>query len=728
MFNLTGMKIIRTFGREFEHKFIISLIIFCSCCFVYGQNDLSLKDIAVLKEPADTMMKSYLLNIVDRQFAVRDSLLSTLKSAKDWDKRAQTIRDSMISWTGPFPERTPLNVRITGRLDREDYVIEKILFESRPDYLVSANLYIPKNLSFPRPAILNVIGHSPEGKAADKVQMRSISQAKKGFVALTFDCMGQGERQIGDPSTWTRSPGYAHQIIGTQAFISGTNVFNLMVWDAIRAIDYLVSRPEVDADNISITGCSGGGMMTTYILPFETRLKVAVPACNPNTWSYRAHAGLSADHEQIFFGCFESAIDPRGDPLFTTVPKPLLIDATTDDNLNPPRGVWDLSNWLFKSYSAHGVPEKFSTTMVKAGHGYNKEQREIAYSWLLRWTGGDSSDFPEEDIPIEKDEELWAASGGNVFNESESRRPEELVLDYLKANAAKAVSVMNSTELKQHQTRMSQLTEEVLHTKLNKIEVEGSIEKSVLLGNIRLSKIILKPEKGIILPAILLEPATKFSNPDIILYISQKGKSDILNDMGIINEILRKGYRVFAVDLRGMGETAPDMAGVYWDFLSGKPIFGQRVRDVLAAIKWLGESEIKAQNIKLWGKGMCALYGAFAGVVCKNITGLVLEEPLLSFESVVHAKVPVYRNEIMLPGVLEKFDMTRIYQALCPRPLSVINPLLGDGTRAGLPDIETIDKPLLTTYRSIRKHRNWSIGKLNNEERDKTIIYFITNN
>ncbi len=101
-----------------------------------GQYQLSIKDITVLKEPAEEMMRDYLTNIVDRQFLKRDSLLSTLKSVEDWDLRSPTIRDSMISWTGPFPERTALNVRITGRLDRKDYFIEKIIFESWSNFLL----------------------------------------------------------------------------------------------------------------------------------------------------------------------------------------------------------------------------------------------------------------------------------------------------------------------------------------------------------------------------------------------------------------------------------------------------------------------------------------------------------------------------------------------------------------------------------------------------------------
>jgi hypothetical protein len=95
-----------------------------------AQDQLSIKDITVLSEPASEMMRDHLTHLVDGQFLARDSLLSTLKSAKDWDSRSQTIRDSIISWTGPFPERTSMNARITGHLDREEYIIEKIIFES----------------------------------------------------------------------------------------------------------------------------------------------------------------------------------------------------------------------------------------------------------------------------------------------------------------------------------------------------------------------------------------------------------------------------------------------------------------------------------------------------------------------------------------------------------------------------------------------------------------------
>ncbi len=690
----------------------LCFILFLTLNYVNGQNSLSKKDLTVLTEPADTMMKSYLTNIVDRQFALRDSLLSTLRSANDWDIRAQVIRDSMISWTGPLPERTPLNARVTGRLERDDYIIEKILFESRPNYFVSGNLYLPKNISEPRPAHLNVIGHAQIGKADERYQRMSVAQVKNGFVVLTIDQLGQGERGLLS----------AHKIIGTQAFVSGTHLFNFMVWDAIRAIDYLVSRPEVDPKNICMTGSSGGGMMTTYVLPFDDRIAVAVPTCNPNTWSYRVHANLSTDHEQVFFGAFGSSIDPRGDPLFAQVPKPLLLNTTTDDPLNPPRGVWDLNTWLYKSYAAHGAPEKITTSMVKAGHAYNQQQREITYSWMRRWTGNDVTDFWEEEIPLEKEEDLWAASGGSVFNEPDSKRHHDLVMDYLMRHKANWGAIKTPKAVNDHRAEMTKLIKGLLNTDFFDINVSCDFKAKRSVGDITIQPFVLKPEPDIVLPGVILGPEANIPDQKIILYLHEKGKTEILKDLDIVKEMLNKGYSICAVDLRGFGETSPDMANKFWDFLSGKPIFGQRVKDVLAVIQWLKGPEVEAQDIKLWGTGMCALYGSFAGVLNHDVSGFVFEEPLISFESVVQVDVPAYNHEVLLPGILEKFDMAQVYQAICPRSVSIINPLSGDKSSAGKAEMENTEKQVLITYRGLKRHSAWSMSRASGDERKQVII------
>ena len=134
----------------------------CNCSS--GKESLKPADLRVLDRPAKTMMSDYLTAMVDEQFAERAALLAGLKTAEDWNRHAAFIKESMAAWTGPLPERTPLRARVTGRINRDKYTLEKVLFESRPNFLVSANLYLPRGYAGPRPAVLNVIGHSPAGK------------------------------------------------------------------------------------------------------------------------------------------------------------------------------------------------------------------------------------------------------------------------------------------------------------------------------------------------------------------------------------------------------------------------------------------------------------------------------------------------------------------------------------------------------------------------------------
>ncbi len=713
-----------------KNSIISSLIIFSVYlpAVAESQSHWTSAHFTVLDQPANQMMEDYLRNIIDRQFASRDSLLGSLKTAEQWGCRAQTIRDSIISWTGPLPERTPLNARITHTMERKGYTIEKLLFESRPGFLVSANLYLPKNRPAPLPAILNVIGHSPAGKAAEQVQRRCISQARKGFIALAIDGIGQGERRIKDYSRYGSLPGAVHRTIGMQAFISGTHLFNFMVWDAIRAIDYLCSRLEVDPERIGCTGTSGGGMMTTYILALEPRIKVAVPVCNPNTWSHRVHEKLSTDHEQVFFGCFASGIDPRGDPLFAHVPKPLLINATTDDNLNPPGGVWALSTWLFKAYAAYGAPHKFQTTMVKAPHDYNKEQREITYAWMLKWLGGDPADFLEENLAVEKEEDLWCTPQGDIYCLKGSLQPHDLVKSFLERNRAEQKKVISLKALEKHRKKISLSIKKVLRVPDGSFVPRAETRESLSITGCRMTPVILKPEKGIVLPGVLIESQKAKSKGPVVLFLHDQGKSSLIKDEKTVFALLDQGVRIFAVDLRGTGETAPGMEGYFWDFLAGKPISGQRVADVRATVRWLLRLEV-ATELYIWANGINAIWAAMAALLEEDVSGLVLENSLISFENAATCRLPAYNHEIIIPGLLLYFDLPQVYQALAPRRVRVINPLSADKAPVSKIETDRVFTLVEETYRALDSGGKWSVAtELGRQDRTEVIVSAFTDN
>ncbi|HKJ67231.1 MAG TPA: acetylxylan esterase, partial [bacterium] len=671
-------------------------------------------------------------DIMDQQFYSRDSLLAGLSSRDQWARHLEVITDSLKTWTGPFPNRTPLNARITGRIERDDYIIENVLFESRPGFFVSANLYVPSDGDPPYPAVLNVIGHSAEGKSAYYVQERCINQAKKGLVALAIDGLGQGERQIADYSTYGSLPGGVHKGIGFRTYLLGWHVFNIMAWDAIRAIDYLATRPEVDLNHLAVTGASGGGQMSTYLLPLENRITVAVPTDNPVEFSYHAHIPIGTDHEQAFYGAFAAGIDMRGDLLFPHVPDPLLINASANDVLNPPRGVWALARHLDRLYAAYDAPEKFKVFMSDSDHGYrDQSQREAASAWMLRWMDGDAENYREEPVHLEEAEALWCTREGNVYRLPGSREPQDLVVEYLGSHVPTAHPIGNSDELTIHAEKIRVQARRLL--RLPAKEHSSISEKVEIypLEDRRLVQLVLRPEEGIRLPAVLLEPilaqqtniwqrldretgvweewTEEIQAGPVVLYVSDSGKQDLLQETAIVDSLLAAGVRLLAVDLRGVGETAPGMESSLLDYLVGRPVFGQRVGDILAWVDWLTRRRMHTSELYIWARGITGLHAGFAAALNDRISGLILEEPVLSFESVVRARTGPYREELLLPGVLKVLDMGQIYQAIAPRPITLITPRNGHGEPASEAEIRGAYGMTAGTYQTLFGGSGWQV-------------------
>lgn len=450
-------------------------------------------------------------------------------------------------------------------------------------------------------------------------------------------------------------------------------------------------------------------MMSTYILPLEPRIKVSVPACNPNTWSHRVRANLATDHEQVFFGAFSEGIDPRGDPLFTHAPRPLLINATTDDNLNPPRGVWELHSWLYRAYSAFGHPDRLQTTMVESGHDYNREQREITYAWMMRWLAKDVAPYAEGDPVLEDEEDLWCTPTGDVYAMDNSMTPSDLVQSYYLQHRVQLQSPRTQAELSQRKRELSELTRESMPLDGN-TPVPSVGEKALRVGiGWTARPILLRPETGILLPAVWMQ-ADRSSRGPVVLFLSEQGKGALVEDKQILSPLLENGYRVLAVDLRGTGETAPGKEGYFWDFLAGRPIFGQRVNDILSIFAWLGKQGIPRKEIRVWAQGLPGLQAAIACLQMEPVGGLVLENGLISYEDVIMNRLPRFNHEILLPGIASELDFSDVYGALCPMPLTLINPLRSDKSPASQADAERAFARTLKTFQNLKAGEFWTVS------------------
>src|SRR5437868_8574761 len=312
------------------------------------------KDQSVQQQLVDDPLLRWMNKIAQQELQARENAIAQIRTVSDAERRKQVVREKILQILGGLPDYNgPLHARITGRIQAEGYNIEKVIFESLPGFFVTANLYRP-NQPGRYPAILLQSGHTQEGKA--EPQLLGANLALKGFVSLAFDPIGQGEReqtydsQVDHPlAGWSVNE---HIQSGAQAILIGESVARYFVWDAKRAIDYLVSRPDVDPTRLGAAGCSGGGALTTFIGALDQRLKAVVPACYPN--SYRVlFKGPYYDSEMGFPNFLFRGLDVA-DFVELSAPTPWLIQATEQDYFTPEGAkiVYDEAKRWFGIYGA----------------------------------------------------------------------------------------------------------------------------------------------------------------------------------------------------------------------------------------------------------------------------------------------------------------------------------------------------------------------------------------
>jgi hypothetical protein len=242
---------------------------------------------------SEAQLTRWLDRIAQAQLDKREAEIKEIRTLEAAERRKERVRKTILELIGGLPDYSgPLNAKVTGRIDKQKYIIEKVVFESLPRLYVTGNLYKP-NKPGRFPGVLIELGQWDRGKVAE--QRLAANFALKGFVAFACDPIGQGERiQAYDKRVGGTLGGWSteeHFQAGAQSLLAGEHFARYMIWDAKRALDYLVSRPEVDAERIGCTGCSGGGTLSTYVsaeaITPLTRARFSWgatwPACAPTT-------------------------------------------------------------------------------------------------------------------------------------------------------------------------------------------------------------------------------------------------------------------------------------------------------------------------------------------------------------------------------------------------------------------------------------------------------------
>lgn len=607
-----------------------------------------------------------------------------------WEARAHYLREKSLVAAGlwPLPKKCPLGAVVTGTLDCGDYTVENVYFASYPGFYVTGSVFRPKGKG-PFPAVLCAHGHAKLGRLAGSqltsrdgkpnadpwpYQARGAGLARLGCIALLYDMVGYADAQQ------VRHPTDAPKIRvreGTDDFeglefeMYCLSSLGLQTWNSIRAVDYLLSRPDVAADRIAVTGSSGGATQTLMLMMTDERIAAAAPVCMVST-------GFQGDCT-----CEQSALGKLGTDTVefcaAFAPKPLIVVGATGDWTKEiiEKGGPEIR----ASYQLLGAADRSSVVRYEAPHNYNRRSREAVYDWFNRWLqSGNPKPTPErafEPIPPER---------LAVFT-SQHPRP----ADALDAVGLKRLLITSSQQqlaesrptdaekLREFRRIVGTALEHMVATQLPRpdqvaAESLGFVERK----DFRAERLLLSRQGGgEQVPAILFVPK-KPSGSGVVL-VHPGGKAELIAPSGdpgpLLADLLEKGQTVLAIDAFLTGEyhppgktaAAPD-ARIGFFACFNRTLLAQRVHDVLTAVAYLrGKPDMKSVNLVglqeagpwcLLARGLC---GDAVSRTAVDVNGF-------SFRSVKDVDDPMY-----LPGALRYGDLAGLAALVAPGELFLSN-------------------------------------------------------
>ena len=688
----------------------------------------------------------YLDGIAAKDEAVRRETVAGITTRAQAELRQQEVRSRILDLMGGGFERTPLNAKVMGETQMEGFRIEKVVYESQPNFFVTALLYVPEKQGTGNrgqgtgnegqgtakfPAVVMAPGHAASGKAGDYAMASTF--ARNGFVVLSYDPIGQGERlqymdpakatamTAGDPypgvSLATRPTG-EHGEAGLQPTLIGDAVARYFLWDGMRAVDYLVSRPEVDAEEIGAFGCSGGGAMTALLGAADKRVKATATACYLTTMDALLSAVGAQDAEQSIPGFIASGFHfadwvelaaPRAYAMVGTVSdmfpwKGFLATATearrfyslfdvraagvgssqlsvvssqlptpTGPTLNP-----DTANVV-------GADSPFQVIAGIGGHGNLRPiTSQIVGFFLVHLAGRSADEFVAPPA---------AAAGASPFALPDVPKGAlQVTATGQVATSYPGSETVFSLNLKRAKAKLPQLpVQTLLQVQTDVREVTAAeavpgqsngpdVDPIKVDGSSTRERVTLSVAPGIDLPAYLYRKNVPGKHPAILrLRNDLEAPFDASNaeDAAELMAQAMNNVELLAITPRpsppGGEETKAAILGPFYltelrAELVGKTILGMRVDDVIRAVDYLAaRPDVDAKDITVVASGHMGLVALNAAVLDSRIKHVTVDHVLESYRSLLEAPMPLDAPQDVLPGVLEKYDVPDLVRVLGAR-------------------------------------------------------------
>lgn len=625
-------------------------------------------------------LPDHLRELAQRAYLARNRELAKLTNAAAIRARQKWVRETFWKIAGGEPEQTPLNARSLGTIEREGYRIEKILYESVPQFHVPANLYIPSSGKAPYPGILFQMGHTANGKAGGTYQRCCQGLARLGYLVLAFDPMGQGERIYYPGSSLQRtrlqSADDEHTTPGRQMLLLGDTCMRLQVWDAVRSLDYLAAHPLADPKRLASTGQSGGATVTMLLAAVDDRLAAAA-VMSGNTENVACAnfnpPGSTDDAEQDLVGGGPLGFD-RWDLLYPIAPKPLLLGVSAKDYFGTYSPSYLTSGWeeygkLRGVYEKLGAGGRIAWHETPLPHGLSYDTRLAVYNFFGRWLKGESKEIGEEPpVEPERDETLWVAPSGSVVKSFGGKTPFQL-------NKERAIE------------RTPVALDRLLGVRRPDSRLRATVLRTVPSRGLDIAALEVNSDSKVWVPAWLFVARQSDPGKPIVLVLDPGGRNGGWQEGGLYQSMALQGYPVCVADLRGVGDLSPEFGrgsprytrfheeeeGYAWgSLILGAPMLGQRVTDIVALVQALANHQpLTGRKIRIAARGKMTTPAVFAAAIGPRVDSLYLAGGLVSYRSIVESENYSHSFANFVPNLLRHTDLPDVIAGLAPRSVTL---------------------------------------------------------
>lgn len=667
----------------------------------------------------------YLAAEVRRARPQREADLTAIRTQAELRSRQASVRSRVWRLIGGPIEKTPLNATTVGSLQQDTYKIEKIIFQSQPGVFVTAHLYIPTAAQSPFCGIVSPPGHYWEGKSARDYQHLYQNLARKGYMVLAFDLFGEGERQqYLDPRTGQSRYSYPtneHDQAGRPLVLLGMSFAQYCVWDSVRAVDYLASRPEVNPERIGCVGHSGGATLTMYLCALEPRIQVAV-AVEGHFRNFAARRydapGSIDDAEQNLAGSLEEHVD-RADLLRAFAPKPLLMCYTAQDVITSPFYLTAVQEVFQEVSSAYGTLNASKQVRLFRGflpHQYDFFNRRETYAWFNRWLAKRDLGVSEAELDEIPPEKLRCTRTGQVLTSLGGLSVFKLSAQRMRALAPASASTASSQEADQARVGIAGKLRGLLSLPPARNALATRTLSSDSRSNLTIEEFEFRSEPHIRIPGWFVKPGAAATPLPTVLYLTEGDKDAAADSASQIRGLVKKGFALCAVDLRGFGITSPRFPAYgalrYQDgrdhlredfawasLILGKPPLGQRTWDLMRCLDYLeSRRDVDRDRIYVFGVRGGALAALTAYVLDHRPRSILCDGMISNLASIVESENYSWGLAWFVSGILREFDLPDLIAACVPRPLWLLNAAGPTDEVLAEPDVTLHLQPAVESY------------------------------